>query len=220
MKKTVFIFIVCAFLAPAIVQAALITSQPAGTTTVLTTVTGTWASAPSVSAGGFNVFAPSGSNVWYGDVSYGLNDNGSWSNFAWVGGNCYAGEACTATIDLGRAYSTVGGFMNYAVSGGVPVYGSGGDPLIEAIAADGTTVLESYDLFTAAPISTPGGSNDGAFRGIARGSADIAYLRISGSYLIEHDLTLAGAAVPVPATIYLLGTGIAGLAAVRRRLKK
>lgn len=86
--------------APTMVQAALITSAPGdGTTTVLSTITGTWSSAPSVNAGGYNIFAPPGSEVWYGDSSYGLLDNGSWSNFAWVGGYCYSG-ACTATIDL------------------------------------------------------------------------------------------------------------------------
>jgi hypothetical protein len=64
-------------------QAGLITTQPAGTTTVLTTVTGTWAEGTSVVAGGFTV---TGQNVWYGDANFSLRDNGTWSSFAWVGG--------------------------------------------------------------------------------------------------------------------------------------
>lgn len=137
-----------------------------------------------------------GENVWYGDADFGLSGNGSWNNFAWVGGYCWSGD-CTATINLGGLYSSVGGFMNYL---------PGGDPVIAAIASDGTTVLESYDLATAAPISTPGGLNDGAFRGISRATADIAYFRLSGSYLIEHDITLSsnGSATPEPGTLGLM----------------
>jgi hypothetical protein len=104
--------------------------------------------------------------------------------------------------------------MNYSVSSGSP--GGPGDPVIAAIAADGTTVLESYDLATADPISTPSGLNAGAFVGISRPTADIAYFQISGSYLIEHDITLSSpSSVPEPAT-----TGIAGLALVSLLLRR
>jgi hypothetical protein len=103
--------------------------------------------------------------------------------------------------------------MNYSVSSGSP-YGPG-DPVIAAIAADGTTVLESYDLATADPISTPSGLNAGAFVGISRPTADIAYFRISGSYLTEHDITLSSSSVPEPATM-----GIAGLALVSLLLRR
>jgi hypothetical protein len=117
----------------------------------------------------------------------------------------------TIRIDLGGLHSSVGGFMNYAPGHGVPV--------IAALAADGSTVLESYDLSSAAPISTPGGVDAGAFRGIVRGSADIRYFQFSGSYSAIHDITLDGVAssVPEPATIFLSTFALAGLAFVRRR---
>jgi PEP-CTERM motif len=205
----------CLLFSAVALQAGLIETQPAGTTTVLTTVTGTYTTSPSVVAGGFTV---TGETLWYGDSSFGLLDNGSWDSFAWVGGYCYSGD-CTATINLGGLYASVGGFMNYAASGG-GAYGPG-DPVISAIAADGTTVLQSYDLVTDAPISTPSGLNAGAFRGISSSTADIAYLRISGSYLIMHDITLSSAAasVPEPATAGVVGLGLVALGFLRRRVR-
>lgn len=199
----------CLLAAPLFAQASLLTSAPVGgTTTVLSTITGTWTSAPSVLAGGYTVFAPPGEEVWYGDSNFGLTSNGNWNDFAYVGGYCFSGS-CTATFDLGGLASAVGGFMNYA-----PGYGT---PLISALAADGVTVLESYDLAALAPIVTPGGLNDGEFRGIFRSEADIAYFQISGSYLIMHDLTVS--AVPEPETYAMLlaGLGILGFAARRRK---
>lgn len=220
MKK--FILLVALLLTiPTMGHALLLTSSTGGTSTVLDTVTGTWTSSPSVVAGGFTVSAPVGSEVWYGDSSFNLLDNGNWQDFSWVGGYCYSGD-CTATIDLGGLYSSVGGFMNYAMSNGSPEVGSegsGSNPTISAIAADGTTILEQYDLFTDAPILTLGGLNDGAFRGISRATADIAFFRLSGSYLIMHDITLEHSKVPESSALLLLGSGIIALSFMRRRLK-
>ncbi len=76
-------------------------------------------------------------------------------------------------------------------------------PFIAALDAS-RNVLESYPLFADAPINTPGGSNQGAFRGIARGTADIAYFEIGYDGIVMHDVTIA--ATPEAPTFALLGS--------------
>lgn len=87
-----------------------------------------------------------------------------------------------------------------------PVTGAG--PTILAIAADGVTVLESYDIEALAPIVTPNGVNAGAFRGITRPTADIRFLQIANAFAAVHSFTVSGpstqTAVPEPATFLLL----------------
>ncbi|MBL8173046.1 MAG: PEP-CTERM sorting domain-containing protein [Bryobacterales bacterium] len=118
------------------------------------------------------------------------------------------------TIDLGSLHGMAGGFVNYAPGFGVPE--------MTALAADGTTVLETHDLSNEAPIATPGGNNAGAFRGIQRASADIRYLRIGGSFMAMHDITLDGGAsgVPEPSTLPMLGAAALATVLLRRRIER
>lgn len=204
-------FLVCA---TAGAQAALITTAPPGGTTTVFTPTGldSVGSPDTAIIDGFEVTGiPFAS---FGNFTYGLASNGRWSIggalFPWVGVNSGFGSM---TIGLGGGFSTVGVFMNYALRSGVP---DGANPLITALDAS-MTVLESYNLFADAPISTAGATNAGAFRGISRDSNDIAYLQLSGAFAIAHSITLEAVDAPEPATLGLFGIGLAGLGLLRRR---
>jgi hypothetical protein len=188
--------------------AGLITTDPGtGVTTTFTTTGNQGFNDPGPVV--LNGFSVTGSpQVTYGNVGYGLAANGSWSGFSWVATNNGTGSI---TFNLGGSFGLAGGFLNYAPA-------NGNDATIEALAANGTTVLETYDLVTLAPISTPGGLNAGAFRGISRVTNDIAFLRLSGDFILTHTLEVgAPAAVPEPGTWALVGIALLGLVLGRRR---
>jgi len=163
---------------------------------------------------GFQVSASGGSACYPYSDSFGLQVNGTWDNGLIGDGS----GGTTLTVDLGGLYSWVGGFVDYEIKfeGNPP---DALPPVMAAIAADGVTVLESYDLSVFAPILTPGGYNEGAFRGIDYGSAEIRYLEFGGSHTLMHSITLGGSNVAEPATILLAGSALAafGLGLLRRR---
>lgn len=153
-----------------------------------------------------------------GQGDYGLNENGSFGGDATYIGLDGGGGYGFLTGDIG--YSQMGFFFNYATLAGQAV---GDAPTIAALDINGN-VLEAYDLLAAAPVSTPDGFNQFAFRGIARDSADIYGFRFGGSYILASG-TATGAlpptgVVPEPGAwaLMILGFGSAGAMLRRQRL--
>jgi len=151
-----------------------------------------------------------------GQGSYGLAANGSWGNpFTYVGLDSGNGWM---RILFSSPVGGVGGFLNYAP-------GEGGAPFIRALASD-LSVLASYNLATDAPISTPGGFNDGAFRGILWGSNDIWGFELANSYIVGTDFRYGvydATTIPEPSTLLLLASGMVGIGLVgwrRRQLRR
>tara|TARA_R110002126_G_scaffold150368_11_gene296626 strand:- start:3818 stop:4489 length:672 start_codon:yes stop_codon:yes gene_type:complete len=156
----------------------------------------------------------SGQGSVIGQGSYGLAGNGS-----------FGGDAVYIGVDSGTGYADLifdteisffGAYMNYAP-------GSGDNAFISAL-DDLGNVIETWDLTTFAPISTPGGFNEFQFRGIDLGNDTFKTFRFGGSYLLLAA-TADGAPVapivndiPEPATLVIFALGLLGLTA--RRLKK
>lgn len=141
---------------------------------------------------------PDGS--FLGSGPFGLGDNGSWDSSVTLAGidfDATLNDLYTMTFTFNSGpVSAVGGFMNYAVAPPLIF----GDVIIAALAAD-SSVLEQWDITQLAPISTPNGLNDGAFRGIVRPTADIFGFSVSNSAAVLTNLTFSSAEVPAPSGV-------------------
>lgn len=157
------------------------------------------------------LFGLGSSNTFVGPINYNLAGNGTWDsgvdpNFR----SAYLPTSVAVAMEF--VFNTapirgVGGFMNYP-----PGFG----PVLIEVYDSGGTLLETYDLVTAAPINTPSNSvNEGAFRGILRASNDISRFRVTANFAVLDDLTFTR--VPEPASLALLTIGGLGFLTRGRR---
>lgn len=152
------------------------------------------------------------SNSGYGGVlgqgSYGLASNGSFGGDAVYAG--LDGAEGWMRFSFDTAQTSFGVFANYAP-------GDGSDPMIRVLRAD-LSVIEEYNLAADAPISTPDGFNEFAFRGISSSESFMVF-EMANSYMLATGTPDGIPPVPEPETyaLMLLGLGAIGLVARRRQ---
>lgn len=142
---------------------------------------------------------------------WGLSANGWWGRgrLGFLGhNNARPGTMIVTFIDAPVA--SVGAFMNHCPD-------CVGDLILTAYGAEGV-LLEIYNVSDLAPIETPGGLDAGAFRGIARASADIKSFHVFGYVPVIDDLAFSRlTSIPEPSTAALFAIGLTALASYRRR---
>ena len=222
MKKLVRVFLLFVVLLLGLCLAAkpggatVIFSMPSGTTYAMPNINYNgpgpqtfgpgivWTSTNAVNGGG-SVF---GWTVDYYPYSANGIDNGLWllplgQPMAGLNDNYAAyGVTDTMTFTFPTPVSTVAGFINYAPGGPTPTTIAVYDPT--------NKLIESYPL----TFLTGGGLNTGRWLGFVEPTANIKYFTLTDNNIGLTALTTA--TIPVPPTVLLLGSGLAGLLGLPR----
>lgn len=222
-------------------QGSLLTSSFGGTqATGFTCPAGSCITLPQqVGINGYDVTLAS-TGMWsrIGDASLvplGFTANGYWSTGTYAksgGGAVTQGLRFT----FAQPVYAVGAWMNYATAN---AQGTSYGPVMIRAYGQNETLLDEFDLSLVAPINTPNGVNEAAFRGI-QNLLGIYAFEIGGSYVATQDLyassTRLGAgmdspgntaillmddppvtATPEPSTYALMACGLTVITAVARR---
>ena len=202
---------ICLMANPA--AAVLVNSLPGGTVIPMPTLE-YWGPGPQVFGPGITWSSTNASNqggsVFGFTGGYGFLGNGYWDfNIGPMAGLNDSFNVYGVTDTMTFAFSTpvwgVGGFMNYVPGGSTPTVISVYDSSMNLIES---TILN---------FNTGGGSNTGFFYGFLENSPTISYFSLTDNYIGITDLTTA---VPEPATLFLIGSGLIGLAGFRKKFKK
>lgn len=143
------------------------------------------------------------SNFGYSGA-YNYSSNGDWTGDLgpMAGLNASTGAM---TFTFSAPVSAVGGFLNYS---------PGSDnPTLIAVYDASNQLIESFNL----TFTTDGGADTGFFYGFEESANLISSFTLTDNYVGIVNLTTKASPVPLPGAIWLLGSGLLGLAGMRKQ---
>ena len=114
----------------------------------------------------------------------------------------------TMTFAFSTPQAGVGGFINYNLNGGFNY-----QPTVVAVYDSSMKLIESTTLTFGGNY----GTNQGQFVGFLESTPDIKYLTLTDNYIGITDLTTEATPTPIPAAVWLLGSGLFGLVGLKRK---
>jgi len=198
-------------------NAAVVTSLPSGIIAPMPAIN-YFGSGPQVFDGGeitwtsTNVISLGGS-VFGSGCCYGFGSNGDWNGALGPMAGLNSGFDATGVTDtmtfmLTTPVAGIGGFLNY-----LPFTSR---PTTIAVYDASHSLIESFNL----TFLIGGGSasiNTGFFYGFLESSPTIKYFTLTDNFVGIVNLSTQADAVPEPATLLLLGSGLALIAVLRRK---